>query len=126
MAHTPQNLILNFHINYSCLSVYWRHGEGSHSDSAVRMIVRMKKCFSGMVWSEFYMQKIKIHERYCNECQSLFKVHIGGDTPVARGDTDKKRKSYSSEEGRMLFKRRDEESKKGWICGWFYEKREGT
>lgn len=44
----------------------------------------------------------------------------------ARGDTDKKRKSYSLKEGRMLLKRRDEESKKGWICGWFYEKREGT
>lgn len=62
MAHTPHHLVLNFHINYSSLSDYWRYGEGSHSDSAVRR-VRMKKCFSGMVWTEFYMQKITIHKR---------------------------------------------------------------
>ena len=62
----------------------------------------MKKCFSGMVWSELYMQKIKIHERYCNECQSLFKVHIGGDTPMARGDTDKKRVILQKKAGCFL------------------------
>ena len=51
------------------------------------------------------------------------------DTPRVQQRPERtltRRESYSSQEGRMLFKRRDEESKKGWIYGWFYEKREGT
>lgn len=71
------------------------------------------KCFSGMVWTEFYMQKITIHKRYCNECQSLFKVDIGytKGPAKARGDTDQEEKElFFKKEGRMLLK---EEMKKG-------------
>lgn len=83
----------------------------------------MKKCFSGMVWSELYMQKIKIHERYCNECQSLFKVHIGGDTPMARGDTDKKRVILQKKAGCFLKEEMKKVRKDGFADGFMKKER---
>lgn len=51
------------------------------------------------------MQKRKIHERYCKECQNLFKMDTGWNKNLmkSRQDMTKRRRSCSSKEGRTRF-----------------------